>query len=51
MTQQGDALKVANLYLPKKNTKIPSSPVRNPQPGPIDVGDVSVYMGGSPIGG
>lgn len=51
MTQQGDTLKVAELYLPKKNTTIPSKPVQNPQPGPIDVGDVSVYMGGSPIGG
>ena len=51
MTQQGDSLKVADLYLPKKNTSIPSKPVQNPQPGPIDVGDTSVYMGGSPIGG
>ena len=51
MTQQGDSLKVADLYLPKKNTAIPSKPVQNPQPGPIDVGDTSIYIGGSPVGG
>lgn len=41
MTQQGDTLKPTEIYLPKQNTSIPSSPATPSQ----SVGNTSQYMG------